>query len=301
MRTSRKFGAAAFGLFLVTGALAAQPAVVMEVGGINITDQDIRAELQNAPAPTRERTLENPAVLKQIASTLAARRLLAQEAEKNGLAATPQMKAQLQLAKERVLSTARLEQIDASHMPDAKAIDSYARDFYRSNPKAFEAPPETHVRHILIEGDKPASKAKAEKLLAELKAGADFQKLAKENSEDKTNGPNGGDLGFAPDGRYVPEFERAIGGLSKEKPLSDVVKTQFGYHIIQYVEQRPARVVPYEDVADRLKADSTTKLLSDKRVEKNKALIKDATVHEDALKAMAASKPAAAAAAPAKK
>ena len=289
MRMSRQFGVAVIGLCLVTGSWAVQPAVVMEAGGIKITDQDVRAELQNAPEAVRERTLGNPGALKQIATTLAARRLLSQEAEKNGLASTPLMKTQLQLAKERVLSNARLEQFDASHMPDAKAIDAYARDFYRSNPKVFEAPPETRVRHILIEGDKPESKAKAEKLLAELKAGADFEKLAKENSEDKTNGPKGGDLGFAPDGRYVPEFERAIGSLSKDKPLSDVVKTQFGYHIIQYVDKRPARTLPYEDVADRLKADSTTKILSDKRVEKNKSLIKDAKYHEDAFKAMGVS------------
>ncbi len=289
MKMSRQLGVAALGFCLAAGAIAAQPVVVLEVGTVKVTDQDVRAELASSTPGVRERTLGNPAVLKQVATTLAARRLLAQEAEKNGLAATPEVKAQVLLAKERTLSTARMEQFDSSHLPDEKVIDSYARDFYRSNPKAFEVPPETHVRHILITGDTPESKQKAEKLLAQLKSGADFEKLAKENSEDKTNGPNGGDLGFAPAGRYVPEFERAIGGLSKDKPLSGVVETQFGYHIIQYVEQRPARVLPYEDVAERLKAESRTKLLSDKRVEKNRGLVKDAKVHEDALKAMSAS------------
>ncbi len=287
MKMSRQLGVAALGLCFVAGAFAAQPTVVLEVGSVKVTDQDVRAEIAiTAPAEARERALNSPATLKQIANTLAARRLLAQEAEKNGLAATPEVKAQLQIIKERMLSTARLEQFDASHMPDAKAIENYARDFYRSNPKAFEVPPETKVSHILVAGDTPESKAKAEKLLAELKGGADFAKLAKENSDDKNNAEQGGDLGFSQAGRFVPEFEQAIAGLSKDKPLSGLVKTHFGWHIIKYVDQRPARVLPFEEVADKLKADSLTKLLSDKRVEKNRGLIKDAKIHEDALKAM---------------
>ena len=96
----------------------------------------------------------------------------------------------------------------------------------------------------------------------------------------------------------MPDFDKAVAGLSKDKPLSDLVKTQFGWHIIQYVDKRPARTLPFEDVADKLKADSMTKLLSDKRLEKNQALIKDAKIHEDALKAMAVAKPEAS---PAKK
>ena len=291
MKMSRQLGVAAFGLCLITGALAAQPVVVLEVGPVKITDQDVRAEIALAPPNARERALENPATLKQIANTLAARRLLAQEAESNGLAATPAVKAQVQIVKERVLSTLRMEQFDASHTPDAKAVEGYARDYYRSNPKAFEVPGETKVSHILITGDTPEAKAKAEKLLAELKGGADFAKLAKENSDDKANAEKGGDLGFSPAGRFVPEFDKAVAGLSKDKPLSDLVKTQFGWHIIQYVDKRPARTLPFEEVADKLKADSMTKLLSDKRLEKNQALIKDAKIHEDALKAMAAAKP----------
>ncbi|QIL81857.1 peptidylprolyl isomerase [Diaphorobacter sp. HDW4A] len=299
MKMSRQLGVAVLGLCVVTSVLAAQPVVVLEVGTVKVTDQDVRAELALAPPSARERALDNPATLKQIATTLAARRLLAQEAEKNGLANMAEVKAQVQITKERVLSTVRMEQFDASHTPDAKAVEAYARDYYRSNPKAFEVPGETKVSHILIAGDTSDSKAKAEKLLAEIKGGADFAKLAKENSDDKSSAEKGGDLGYSPAGRFVPEFDKTVAGLSKDKPLSDLVKTQFGWHIIQFADKRSVRTLAFEEVSDKLKADAMTKILSDKRLEKNKGLIKDAKIHEDALKAMGAEKPAVAA--PAKK
>ncbi|MPM81332.1 putative parvulin-type peptidyl-prolyl cis-trans isomerase [bioreactor metagenome] len=142
------------------------------------------------------------------------------------------------------------------------------------------------MRHILIEGDTPEAKAKAEKLLAELKGGADFAKLAEANSQDAGSAPKGGDLGFAPGSRYVPEFTKAIDGLKTNGQLSDVVKTQFGWHIIKLEDRRAARTLSYEEVAEKLKSEVTKRIVREKRLNMTNALIKDAKLNEAAIKAL---------------
>lgn len=281
---------------MAAGVWAAQPVVLIESGNVKVTDADVRAELSGAPANMAARTLENPEALTRLAKAIASRRVLVQQAQQSGLANKPEIKTQLRINEERLLSEARMEQFDAEHMPNAKAVDDYARSNYKANTKAFEAPADAHTRHILIEGDTPEAKAKAEKLASELKAGADFEKLAKENSDDKGSAAKGGDLGFAPAGRFVPEFDKAIEGLTKKGQISSPVKTQFGWHIIQLVERRPARVRPYEEVADGMRAEAKKRLMMRMRQDFAQEAIKDAKINDEAIKALAAS-----AAQPAKK
>ena len=289
MKFSRHWAAAAVGLCFSAGVLAAGPVVLVEVGQVKITDQDVIASIPaGTPDDQRKKMLENTQAVTQSARNLAARRLMAIEIQKSGLAADPIMKARVKLAEERVLSDARVLQFEAANAPDAKALDDYARSEYRANPKAFEVPAEAHVRHILIEGDTPESKAKAEKLLAQLKGGADFAKLAEANSDDKGSAAQGGDLGFAPTNRYVPEFTKAIDDLKANGQISGVVKTQFGWHILRLEDRRPARTLPYEDVAERLKSSASKRIVNEKRLAMTNGLIKDVKINEEAIKAFGA-------------
>ncbi len=89
-----------------------------------------------------------------------------------------------------------------------------------------------HARHILV-----ATEEEATSLLKQIKEGADFAELASKHSTCPSH-VNGGDLGFFGHGQMVKEFDEAAFNLTKENPLSDVVKTQFGYHIIQLVEKK---------------------------------------------------------------
>jgi peptidyl-prolyl cis-trans isomerase C len=127
-------------------------------------------------------------------------------------------------------------------------------------------PEESGASHILIKRDTPGAKAKAEALLAELKAGADFAKLARERSEDG-NAKDGGSLGYFPPGRMVAPFDAAVLRLQKPGELSDVVETQFGYHIIKLEGRRSAGVRPFEQVKDVLIREAEAKILSDRRLE----------------------------------
>jgi peptidyl-prolyl cis-trans isomerase D len=129
---------------------------------------------------------------------------------------------------------------------------------YEQNKEAFRTPERVKARHILLKTQgKPASeeaaiKAKGENLLKQIKAGADFAKLAKENSEDTGSGANGGDLGdWITHGQMVPEFDKAIFAL-KPGETSDLVKTQYGYHIVQTLARQDAGLRSFAEVKNEL-------------------------------------------------
>ena len=138
---------------------------------------------------------------------------------------------------------------------DEKAINEY----YKNNPDKFIEGESIKASHILLMVDKNAAKdaketakKKIDGLLIRVKKGEDFAKLAKENSDDKGSGQNGGDLGFFSKGMMVPNFEKAAFSLKKDE-VSEVVETEFGYHIIKLTDKKPSRTIPQSEVHDRLK------------------------------------------------
>lgn len=129
-----------------------------------------------------------------------------------------------------------------------------AKAYYDKNQAMYQKPEEASARHILVKDEKLAKD-----LLAKLKGGADFAALAKEHSEDPGSKETGGDLGSFGRGRMVPEFEKAAFGLAKGQ-LSGLVKTQFGYHILQGGGRTAPRTQPFSEVekeiAERLDKES---------------------------------------------
>jgi peptidyl-prolyl cis-trans isomerase D len=142
----------------------------------------------------------------------------------------------------------------------ANPSDADLQRMYTQNQEAFRTPERVKARHILLKTQgKPASedaaiKAKGENLLKQIKGGADFAKLAKENSEDTGTGANGGDLGdWITHGQMVPEFDKAIFAL-KVGQTSDLVKTMYGYHIVQTLARQDGGVRTFAEVKSELAA-----------------------------------------------
>jgi peptidyl-prolyl cis-trans isomerase D len=135
--------------------------------------------------------------------------------------------------------------------------DAQLRTAYASSMDSFRTPEHVKVRHILLmtqgksDAEKKAALAKAQDLLKQVRAGADFAELAKKNSQDPGSAPNGGDLGFIVRGQTVPPFEK-FAFAAKPKDISDLVTTEYGYHIIQVLEKEPARVKPFDEVKDSI-------------------------------------------------
>ena len=131
--------------------------------------------------------------------------------------------------------------------------DSQVESYYNSHKDQYRTPERVQARHILIKttGKTPAEitqlKAKAEDLLKQIKAGGDFAKLAQKNSEDPGSAAKGGDLGWIVRGQMVKNFEDSVFSL-KPKDVSDVITTEYGFHIIQVMAKEPARLRTLEEV-----------------------------------------------------
>jgi peptidyl-prolyl cis-trans isomerase C len=137
--------------------------------------------------------------------------------------------------------------------------DAEAKKYYDEHPDEMTKPEEVRASHILFRTPKDADdatkapiRAKAEQTLAKAKAGEDFAKLAKENSEDPGSAPNGGDLGFFHHGQMVGPFEDAAFALTVGQ-LSGVVETPFGFHIIKVTDKHAGGKAPIEEVSGPLK------------------------------------------------
>jgi peptidyl-prolyl cis-trans isomerase D len=135
--------------------------------------------------------------------------------------------------------------------------DDELRRIYEANKDQYRVPERVQVRHILLKTtDKPAAdiakiQARAEDLLKQLKAGTDFSELAKKNSEDPGSAAKGGDLGWIVRGQTVPAFESAAFSL-KPKELSGVIKTEYGFHILQVLAKEDAHTKPFDEVKDQI-------------------------------------------------
>src|SRR5689334_18943673 len=125
---------------------------------------------------------------------------------------------------------------------------------YNNQIEQYTTPEQVRASHILLktEGkDDAAVKAKAEELLKQARSGADFAELAKKYSEDEASAKNGGDLDYFGRGRMVPEFDQAVFAMQPGQ-ISDLVKTQYGYHIIKLVDKKPATTRPLAEVRQQL-------------------------------------------------
>lgn len=255
-------------------------------GGALVRLDDVLSELRRAPASDRQAVLARPDAVQQIASNLLTRRVLSAEAQRDGLDKDPIIAATMAVARDRVLSDALMARLDAQNTPSEAALDAYAHNLYQANETKFDRPAQTRARQILLANSGPESLQKARDLVAQLRAGASFEELAKANSIDPVSAARGGDLGFFGAGQMVKPFEDALNKLSKPGDLSDPVESQFGYHIIRLEERREKGRQPYSEVRDQLMVEARTAILSEVRAQKVQALNKDFVFDTEAIAAL---------------
>ena len=154
------------------------------------------------------------------------------------------------------LSVTKLMDTEVATVPGPS--DAEAKDFYDKNPDKFKQEEQVRASHILVRVDEKADAAARQKARAEIdavlkeaRAGKDFAKLAQEHSQDGS-AAQGGDLNYFSKGQMVPAFDKVAFEL-KPGQISDVVTTQFGYHIIKVVDHKAGRTVPFEEAEPRIK------------------------------------------------
>lgn len=232
-----------------------QAVVAKNSKGISITVADLELEADRYPPETVKSTYGKPEGVRQIAHNLLLRRALAKEAEAEQLDKKPAMVARLQLARERVLSDARVQQFDGNP-PDAKTLEKLALAEYNAFPEKHVTAEALALSHILIGRYRKDGREPADDLLSQIKSkGADFGTLAIMYSDDAGTKAKRGDMGFFEKGRLRPELERAAFGLAKVGDVSEVIATELGWHILKLTEKQPAGRKPFEEVkADLIRA-----------------------------------------------
>ena len=149
---------------------------------------------------------------------------------------------------------------------DVTVTDEEVEQYYTENNLLYKTAEERRVSHIIIEfgDDEAAAKAKAEALVAELANGADFATLAQENSDDTFTAENGGDLDFITAGMMDEAFDKAAFSLAQVGDVSDVVETEFGYHIIKLTDIKPEEVTPLAEVSEEIRNQLATDKATDR-------------------------------------
>lgn len=224
--------------------------VVARSGDVTITKGELEMAVESLPAEYQQYA-EGPGK-RSFAEDLLRMKMLAAAAEKSGVAEEPKVKMQLALARANTLANAQIERLSDQIEIDEERVKS----LYEQRREQLDR---ARARHILIafEGSPAAgddalpeegARAKAESLRARIEAGEDFAEIAREESDDHGSAARGGDLGTFSRGRMVPEFEEAV-FAAEAGELTPVVRTQFGYHVIQVQERGPT---PMAEVREQL-------------------------------------------------
>jgi peptidyl-prolyl cis-trans isomerase C len=279
------------------------PEVVARVNGEAINRGDLEEAVteiearagQPMPADQRDR------VLRAVLDQLIGYRLLAQESVSRKTAVTDadiearmgQIRSQFpseevfkEQLQQRKMTLEKLRADTRANMQitamlqaelDAKTAVSadQVNDFYVKNPAAFQQGERVKASHILVRvqanadsAEREKARAKAAGILADLKAGKDFGELAKQHSDDPGSGAQGGDLGYFQRGQMVPPFEQAAFALPVGQ-TSDLVTSDFGFHIIRVTDRQAGRTQPLDEV----KADIEEYLLGQNREQQTRVFV----------------------------
>jgi peptidyl-prolyl cis-trans isomerase D len=174
-------------------------------------------------------------------------------------------KAEYRIGEQRKIKYVLLDR-DAARLKIVVPATDIQR-YYNDNIQQYQTPEQVKASHILLktEGkDEAAVRKQAENVLKEVKSGGDFAALAKKYSEDEGSKANGGDLDYFGRGRMVPEFENVAFTMAPGQ-VSDLVKSQFGFHIIKVIDKRPGSTRSLDDVRAQIQ-DQLSLQLADQRI-----------------------------------
>ena len=227
-------------------APAAQPLkdpVVATVNGQPIRLSELEIAQQALPQQYRNMPLQAvfPALLDRIVDS----KLVVQEGKKNKVTDDPAFKKRMAFVEDQVLQDFWIQREVARKVTAEKLQQRYEERL-----KSMPSEEEVHARHILV-----STEDEAKAIIAELKKGAAFDKLAKEKSTDKASGAEGGDLGWFKKSDMVKEFADAAFALKKDELTETPVKPQFGYHVIKVEDRRKAPPPAFEELADQLREE----------------------------------------------
>jgi len=233
-----------------TPAPPAKDPVVARVNGQPIYLSELEVAQQALPPQYRNMPLQSvyPALLDRIIDS----KLVVADGKKNKVDADPAFKRRMAFVEEQVIQEYWLQKEIGRRISSEKLQERYQEKL-----KSMPAEEEVRARHILV-----ATEQEAKDLLAELKKGTAFDKLAREKSTDKASGAEGGDLGWFKRTDMVKEFSDAAFAQNKGELSETPVKTQFGFHVIKVEDRRQAAPPTFEELADQIREELARETVS---------------------------------------
>jgi peptidyl-prolyl cis-trans isomerase C len=227
-----------------------QDPVVARVNGEAVHASDVMRLVSQLPPQVQQMPLEMiyPAILDQLVN----QKLVSAAGYKAGLQNSAEVKDELKRAEERIVQRAFIQgEVEKRITKDA--LDKAYKEYVEKHP----AQEEVKAAHILVDGE-----AEAKDIIAQLKKGGDFAKLAKEKSKDKAAAEQGGDLGYFTKDMMVEPFANAAFAMKKGEVSKEPVKTQFGYHVIKVEDRRKAPPPAFEEMADQLREEMAREVVT---------------------------------------
>ena len=232
-------------VLLVVAALATPVAAAQTAGsagtvnGKSIPQHRLDAAVKSRMAQGQQDSAE---LRKGIRDMLINQEVIAQEAVRRGLDKQPAVAGRLELDRSAILANAFFE----DYFRKNPISDEMLRKEYERIKPELPAK-EYRVRHILVEKEDDAKN-----IIAQIRKGGSFEKLAAEHSRDPGSAKRGGDLDWAPAENYVKPFQDAVVKMKKGAMTDAPIKTDFGFHVIRLEDERATKVPPFEEVKPQL-------------------------------------------------
>lgn len=220
--------------------LAAQAQNIAVVNGKAVPKARVDALIKTAVKPGQQ---VPPDLEQRARDVVVMQEIFTQEAERRGLAASPDFKQQMELQRSRVL----LELLRQDFEKKNPVTEAEAKAEYDKVKAEAGSGTEYHARHILVDKEEDAKA-----IIADIQKGAKFEDLAKSKSKDPGSAQNGGDLDWASPSSYVPEFSDAMTKLKKGEMTTTPVKSQFGWHIIKLEDTREQKFPEFAEVKPQI-------------------------------------------------
>ena len=278
----RQAAGAAILMCLAAGAAKAADDAVANLGGQPVKAADLRKFVDALNPAQREQAAHDPRVAQQLVRSAIGRKILIEEADKQGWDKKPEVAAEIDRARQEVVLGSYLQSVAAP--PPNYPSEEEIRAAFDANRARL---PQFHIAQIYL-AEPPGSTAdaiseiekKAHDLAKKAKAkGADFAALARANSDDKATAAKGGDLGWLAEGQILPEILGAV-QATPDKGVSEPIHAAGGWHIIEVMGVKPADLAQVRDqIAGALRQNKTMqtqqayveKLLSDRQLTVNEA------------------------------
>lgn len=235
----------------------AQPAsdVIARLGNVDVTADDVRAEIGRLGARDQEALAHDPALMSRTVRLLLANRLVLKEALAKKWEQQPAVAAQLERVREQAIIESYLQSVSAA--PDGFPTEAQIQAVYESNMSAMLVPRQFRVAQIFVAAapDKQSEdkvRRKLDQVQRKLQqAGADFAAIAAADSEDRVAAENGGELGWLSDAQLRPEIRGQVMGLANGA-VSDPIRLDDGWHIIRLIDTKAAYTRQLAEVRDQL-------------------------------------------------